>query len=241
VGFAGCSSSDDSNTAVSGEGFGTWCESFLEIQQEAAELGPLEPDQLAPAGQRLLDVSEQVPESIRADWVAAAESLAGMAPAAEDLAAGRISESQFYEQLESVTESPEILAANQALTEAIARECGDDLPPTTSPASPPFETAMFCDRFVAAKFGEDHAEVAGPTSTVISRTPEEAVEYYQSIEALVPAELQEQMAAIVGLHESAASGAAVSEADVAAADRAKEELADWLRENCDLDYGLDEL
>lgn len=180
-----------------------------------------------------------MPEDLRPEWVVVAETLAGMAPAADDLAAGRISESQFYDQFESAIEAPEFVTANQAVTEAVPRECGDVVTTTTPAAS--FETAMFCDRFEAAKFGEDHRDVAGPTSIVVTRSPAEAVEYYQSIELLVPVELQEQIALIVGFHESVASGAAISAEDRAAADRAKEALAGWLLENCDLQFGLDEL
>lgn len=209
----------------------------MEIQ---GDVGAVDAQHIAPAGERLLEAIDQVPGDIRAEWHIVADALVSMGPAAEDFAAGRISKNQFNERFDAKVQEPEVVAANLAVNEAVFRDCSDLVPPATFPATS-FETAMFCDRFSTAKYGEDYQEVAGPTSTMVERTPDDAVTYYRSINMLVPADLQDQVAAILTLHTAIAAGQTLSETERSAADGAKEELADWLHANCDLEYGIDEL
>lgn len=176
---------------------------------------------------------------MREDLVLTAGALQDLEPAADELAAGQISENDFTDALQRQLTDPEVAAANERLTAAVAAECPS--PPASVTVQDAFDTEMFCDRFRSAKYGEDHAEHAGPTAIEVVRTHAEAADWYDSISALVPADLAHEMTAITIFHERSASGQRVAAGVTEAGEQARRVLRAWLQQNCDLDYRVDEL
>ena len=176
---------------------------------------------------------------MREDLVLTGEALQELGPVADELAAGQISENDFTDALLRQMSDPQVSAANERLAAAVSSDC--DLPPADAIAEDALRTEMFCDRFRSEKYGEDHAEHAGPSAIEVVRTHGEAALWYDSISALVPTDLGDQVRAITTFHERSATRERVPAGVAEAGEQARRDLQTWLHENCDLDYSVNEL